>query len=65
MNEIQITSDEITKVLQPKNEISQSILKYEAKYLAHQDILTNGLYSVNEINDFGEHLLFVRNAAKK
>jgi hypothetical protein len=65
MNEQDLTPTECCSLLEPKSELAQAILKYESKYLSHQDTLTNGLYSINEIDDVGDHLLFVRNVAKK
>ena len=65
MNEQEITAEEVFSLVEPKTELAQGILKYQSKYLSHQDTLTNGMYSINEIDDVGDHLLFVRNIAKK
>ena len=65
MNETEITAEEVCSLVEPKTELAQGILKYQSKYLSHQDTITNGMYSINEIDDVGDHLLFVRNVAKK
>ena len=65
MDEMEVTAEDVGELLKPKDELAQAILKYESKYLSHRDTLTNGLYSVNEIPDVTEHLLFVRNVSKK
>ena len=65
MNEHEITAEEVCSLVEPKTELAEGILKYQSKYLSHQDTLTNGMYSINDIDDVGDHLLFVRNVAKK
>ena len=65
MNETEITAEEVCSLVEPKSEVAKGILKYQSKYLSHQDTLSNGMYSINEIDDVGDHLLFVRNVAKK
>jgi hypothetical protein len=35
MEDFQVTPEEVCKLMQPKDELAEGILMYEAKYLAH------------------------------
>lgn len=61
MNALELTPELIVEeTFKPKDEISEKIVKYDCKVSSCQDIITNGLTSVNSIDDMGQQLLFIR-----